>query len=110
MGKNSQGYSRDIYDKDGFKNGVSVWRNHLLNNHHDPRPENVDKFLLCVSDKLGKSQVKKLVLHSSHSDGARHSVISSAASYGKEDLVEAMLAHLTEEDRQVIQRDHVDVE
>jgi hypothetical protein len=38
----------------------------------------------------------------------RHSVINSAASYGEEDLVEAMLANLTEEDRQEIQRDHVD--
>jgi hypothetical protein len=61
-----------------------------------------------VSNKLGKNKVKELVLHSCYHYGARQSVITSAASYGEEDLVEAMLAHLTEEDRQEIQRDHVD--
>jgi hypothetical protein len=61
-----------------------------------------------VSNKLGKNKVKELVLHSCYHYGACQSVISSAASYGEKDLVEVMLAHLTEEDRQEIQRDHVD--
>jgi hypothetical protein len=61
-----------------------------------------------VSDKLGKNKVKELVLHSWYHYGALQSVITSAASYGEKDLVEVMLAHLTEEDRQEIQRDHVD--
>jgi hypothetical protein len=39
----------------------------------------------------------------------RHSVINSAASYGEEDLVEAMLAHLTEEDRGEVWR-HTDAQ
>jgi hypothetical protein len=92
-------------DSDGT---ITVWSSYLLYEEDDLRPENVDKFLLCVSNKLGKNKVKELVLHSSHSDDARQSVISSAASYGEKDLVEALLAHLTEEDRQEIQRDHVD--
>jgi hypothetical protein len=109
MGKNCYGpYSKNIYDKGGFKNGVSVWRNHLLNNHHDLRPENVDKFLLCVSDKLGKNKVKELVLHTHTLSGVRRSVIYSANFFGDKGLVKAMLAHLTKEDRQEIQRDHVD--
>jgi hypothetical protein len=95
---------------------TSVWSSYLncyadKKNDYDrygQRPENVDKFLLCVSNKLGKNKVKELVLHSCYHYGACQSVISSAASYGEKDLVEVMLAHLTEEDRQEIQRDHVD--
>ncbi len=88
---------------------ITVWSSYLFNDQYRlDLPENVDKFLLCVSDKLGKNKVKELVLHSSHFYGPRHSVIGLAASYEEKDLVEAMLAHLTEEDRQEIQRDHVD--
>jgi hypothetical protein len=84
----------------------SVWSSYL---NRSRRSEKVDKFLLCVSDKLGTNKVKELVLHKHTLSGVRRSVIYSANFFGDKDLVDAMLAHLTEEDRQEIQRDHVDV-
>jgi hypothetical protein len=88
---------------------TSIWSSYLFFSDYSlDRTENVDKFLLCVSDKLGKNKVKELVLHSWYHYGALQSVITSAASYGEKDLVEVMLAHLAKEDRQEIKRDHVD--
>ena len=57
----------------------------------------------CVSDKLGKRAAKKLVLAYDDISG---DVITSAASSGCMDLVDAMLAHMTKEDRYEI-RDNV---
>ncbi|EFX87242.1 hypothetical protein DAPPUDRAFT_307146 [Daphnia pulex] len=81
-----------------------VWSSYL--SYSECWSKDVGKFLLCVSDNLDKNKVKELVLHSCQGD--RQSAITSAASHLGKPLVDAMLAHLTEEDRQKIQRDHVD--
>jgi hypothetical protein len=40
---------------------TSVWSSYFSSSDYRlNRPENVDKFLLCVSDKLGKNKVKEL--------------------------------------------------
>ena len=89
---------------------TSVWISYLLNGDYDQelRSQNVEKFLQCVSEKLTKSKVKELVLHQTDCYGVLNSVISKVASYREESLVRVMLAHLTEEDREEIRRDHVD--
>ena len=89
---------------------ASVWSEYLLNGDYDQElwSQNVDKFLQYVSEKLSKSKVKELVLHQTDCYGVLNSVISKVASYREESLVRVMLAHLTEEDREEIRRDHVD--
>ncbi|XP_046459662.1 uncharacterized protein LOC124206074 [Daphnia pulex] len=89
----------------------SVWSSYIcciLSDDYRYPKEGIEKFLLCVSDKLGKNKVKELVLHSWYDYGAYQSAISTLASYGDKDLVKAILAHLTEKDRQEIQRGYVD--
>jgi hypothetical protein len=94
---------RCIYDYNR-ETEISVWSSYLCYDDQDLLTKNVDKFLQCVSKKLSKSKVKELVLHDYHDEV---SVIGRAAHYRKKDLVEAMLAHLTEEDREEVRRYHV---
>jgi hypothetical protein len=86
---------------------ISVWSCYLFEFRNEKylRYQNVDKFLQFVSEKLGKSKVKELVLHDYH-DGV--SVIGRATSERDKKLVEIMLANLTEEDREEVRRLHVD--
>jgi uncharacterized membrane protein YheB (UPF0754 family) len=88
---------------------MSVWSSYLLCDQNIDRLSlNVDKFLLCIANKLSKSKVKELVLHEYHDDEVPNSAIGHAVSNREKRLVDAMLAHLTEEDRDEVQRDHVD--
>jgi hypothetical protein len=90
---------------------TSIWRSYLMNSDYDQdlSNQNIDNFLQFVSKKLtDKSKVKELVLHNCDYYGVSFSAIGRAASQRKKSLVEVMLAHLTEEDRDEIRRDHVD--
>jgi hypothetical protein len=89
--------------------GESVWGNYLLYEDFDEdlRSQNVDKFLQCVSEKLSQSKVKELVLHEFH-DEDLNSAIGHVASRRMKGLVEVMLSHLNEEDRDEVRRCHVD--
>jgi hypothetical protein len=60
----------------------------------------MDKFMKCVSEKLGSNAVKELVLHN---DGERP-VIFNPALRGEQKLLEKMLKYLSVKDRKKVQR------
>lgn len=61
----------------------------------------MNKFLGCVSKKLGSKTVKKLILHA---DEGKDAVILHIASRGEDQMVETMLNYLDVEDRKKVQR------
>ncbi len=86
----------------------SVWGMYLLSKcNRDVRAQSVDKFLQCVADTLGKSQVKDLVQHECNNGVSTIKLV--ATNRKSRGLVQAMLAHLTEEDRGEVWR-HTDAQ
>lgn len=99
----TQSYNENPFNEDNSRK-TSIWRSYLLDDDNDVnkdlRSQNVDKFLQRVSEKLGKSKVKELVMHKCD-DGM--SVLHYVKYYRKDaSLVEAMLTHLTEKDREEV--------
>ena len=93
-------------NKNYRRNRCSIWVDYInkaCNEDGRNSHKALEKFMKCVSDKLGKTATKKLVLAYDDISG---DVITSAASSGCMDLVDAMLAHMTKEDRYEI-RDNV---
>ncbi|EFX87324.1 hypothetical protein DAPPUDRAFT_97190 [Daphnia pulex] len=62
--------------------------------------QTMHKFLKCVSEKLGQSEVMRLVLHDD-GDGA---IICSKALQDQESLIEAMLSYLDAKNKKKVQR------
>ena len=60
--------------------------------------EKVDKFLKCVSEKMGQTAVKNLVIHH---DG-QCVVIRRIAVRGQKKVLDAMLTHLNDHDQDEI--------
>ena len=89
----------------------SLWRDYITNyDIYDDNREHmlasVDQLLKCLSLKQSeiKTTVKDLVVF----EYRNRTVISQAASWGQYDLVQVLLKYLNSEDRDEIQRKHVD--
>jgi hypothetical protein len=81
----------------------SIWTELLTHACHDRNTADIakmDKFMKCLSEKLGSNAVKELVLHN---DGERP-VIFYPVMRGEEKLMEKMLKYLTVKDRKKVQR------
>jgi hypothetical protein len=81
----------------------SIWTELLTHACHDRNTADIakmDKFMKCLSEKLGSNAVKELVLHN---DGERP-VIFYPVMRGEEKLMETMLKYLTVKDRKKVQR------
>nr|CAH0106782.1 unnamed protein product [Daphnia galeata] len=103
---------RSNEDKSRTTISICIWESYLLEDDEDDedyedyeydkdfRSQNVDKFLQRVSEKLGKSKVKELVMHKCD-DGM--AILHYVKYYRKDtSLVETMLAHLTKKDREEV--------
>jgi hypothetical protein len=81
----------------------SIWAELLTHACQDRNTADIakmDKFMKCLSEKLGSNAVKELVLHN---DGGRP-VIFYPALRGEQKLLEKMLKYLTVKDRKKVQR------
>jgi hypothetical protein len=88
---------------DDGENTRSIWAELLTNecqNHKTDDIAKMDKFMKCLSEKLGSNAVKELVLHS---DGEMR-VIFYPALRGEEKMLETMLNYLSAKDRKKVQR------
>jgi hypothetical protein len=88
---------------DDGENTPSIWAELLTNecqNHKTDDIAKMDKFMKCLSEKLGSNAVKELVLHS---DGEMR-VIFYPALRGEEKMLETMLKYLSTKDRKKVQR------
>lgn len=81
-----------LHQTEGEKLRSSIWGHFIQENHNE---ENVDKFMKCVSEKLGDTFVKDLVIHNDD-HGA---VLFRAELKGKIRLVDFLLCHLSKEGR-----------
>jgi hypothetical protein len=80
----------------------SIWAELFTHKYHDCNTDDIskmDKFMKCLSEKLGSNAVKELALHN---DGERP-VIFYPALRGDEKLMEKMLKYLSVEDRKDVQ-------
>jgi hypothetical protein len=85
------------------ENTRSIWAELLTNECEDHKTDDIakmDKFMKCLSEKLGPNTVKELVLHS---DGEMR-VIFYPALRGEEKMLETMLKYLSAKDRKKVQR------
>jgi hypothetical protein len=85
------------------ENTRSIWAELLTNECQDHKTDDIakmDKFMKCLSEKLGSNAVKELVLHS---DGEMR-VIFYPALRGEEKMLETMLNYLSAKDRKKVQR------
>jgi hypothetical protein len=82
----------------------SIWAGLFISSFYDEGNTDdiakMDKFMKCLSEKLGSNAVKELVLHN---DGERP-VIFYPALRGEQKLLEKMLKYLTVKDRKQVQR------
>jgi hypothetical protein len=88
---------------DDGENTRSIWAELLTNECEDNKTDDIakmDKFMKCLSEKLGSNAVKELVLHSD--DEMR--VIFYPALRGEEKMLETMLNYLSAKDRKKVQR------
>jgi hypothetical protein len=102
------GKSKKFYDCTGqyvLTNGIikvqySFWSKYLDSYDDDDgnKVEMVDKFLKIVSEKLGKDSVKEVVLHKD----CMGVVILGAELQENKQLVNVMLSHLSDQDRDYV--------
>ncbi|XP_046457675.1 uncharacterized protein LOC124204626 [Daphnia pulex] len=88
---------------DDGENTRSIWAELLTNECQDHKTDEIakmDKFMKCLSEKLGSNAVKELVLHS---DGEMR-VIFYPALRGEEKMLETLLNYLSAKDRKKVQR------
>ncbi len=88
---------------DDGENTRSIWAELLTNECEDHKTDDIgkmDKFMKCLSEKLGSNAVKELVLHS---DGEMR-IIFYPALRGEEKMLETMLKYLSTKDRKKVQR------
>ena len=84
----------------------SFWSKYLDNNNDeefeddDNKVEMVGQFLKLVSEKLGKEIVKEVVLH----EDSKGTVIFGAELQENKQLVNVMLSHLSDRDRDYVDR------
>ena len=84
----------------------SFWSKYLDNNNDeefeddDNKVEMVGQFLKLVSEKLGKEIVKEVVLH----EDSKGTVIFGAELQENKQLVNVMLSHLSDQDRDHVER------
>ncbi|EFX87117.1 hypothetical protein DAPPUDRAFT_97395 [Daphnia pulex] len=80
----------------------SIWAELFTHKYHDCSTDDIskmDKFMKCLSEKLGSNAVKELAVHN---DGERP-VIFYPALRGDEKLMEKMLKYLSVEDRKDVE-------
>jgi hypothetical protein len=81
---------------------ISIWGDLFRCDCEQDDVTMMDKFLGCVSEKLGPKTVKKLILHA---DEGKDAVILHIASRGEDQMVDTMLNYLDDvEDRKKVQR------
>jgi hypothetical protein len=81
---------------------ISIWGDLFRCDCEQDDVTTMDKFLGCVSKKLGSKTVKKLILHA---DEGKDVVILLIASRGEDQMVDTMLNYLDDvEDRKKVQR------
>jgi hypothetical protein len=88
---------------DDGENTRSIWAELLTNECQDHKTDDIakmNKFMKCLSEKLGSNAVKELVLHS---DGEMR-VIFYPALRGEEKMLETLLNYLSAKDRKKVQR------